>query len=168
MRDHITDEHTKRVTELTIALAKKMGVPDVEMEHIRRGALLHDIGKIAISDIILQKPGKLTREEFKVMQTHPEKAYQLLLHVDFLVPAIDIPYCHHERWNGTGYPRRLKEKQIPLAARIFAVVDVYDSITSDRPYHKAWDKETALDYIRNESGQHFCPRVASAFLKMMA
>ena len=165
MRDRMTDEHTKRVTEMTVALARKMGMPEIEIEHVRRGALLHDIGKIAISDVILQKPAALSDDEFKIMQKHPEWAYNLLSHIDFLTPALDIPYCHHERWNGSGYPRGLKEDEIPLVARIFAVV--YDSITSDRPYHKAWDKEVAIAYIRDESGKHFCPTVVEAFLEMM-
>ena len=167
MRDHVTDAHTKRVSELAVALARKIGMPEEQIEHVRRGALLHDIGKIAISDAILQKPTKLTDEEFEIMKAHPEMAYQLLSHIDFLVPALDIPYCHHERWDGTGYPRQLRGEEIPLSARIFAVVDVYDSLTSERPYHAAWDEADALAYIRDEAGKHFCPRAADAFLEMM-
>ena len=168
MRDRITDEHTKRTAELTVALARRMGFPESEIEHIRRGALLHDIGKMAVSDVVLQKAAELTSEEFEIIKQHPVIAYELLSHIDFLAPALDIPYCHHERWNGTGYPRQLKGEEIPLSARLFAVVDVYDSITSERPYHEAWDKDVAIAYIRDESGKHFCPHAVDAFLEMMA
>ena len=168
LRDRNTDEHTNRTVTLTVALAKRVGCSESEIEHIRRGALLHDIGKIAVSDAILQKPTGLTKEEFEIIKKHPEVAYDLLSHIDFLVPALDIPYCHHERWDGTGYPRGLKGDDIPLAARIFAVVDVYDSLTSERPYHAAWDEVDALAYIREQAGKHFCPYAAEAFLEMKA
>lgn len=167
MRDQVTEEHTHRVTELTVALAEKMGFPDSELGHIRRGALLHDIGKMGIPDSILQKPGPLTDNEWAIMQTHPEKAYIVLSRVPYLLPAVDIPYCHHEKWDGTGYPRKLRGDEIPLSARIFAVVDVYDALTSDRPYRKAWDKEKALAYIREQSGRHFYPDAVNAFWKMI-
>ena len=167
MRDHDTDEHTHRVTDLTIALASKMGIPESQLGHIRRGALLHDIGKMGIPDSILQKPDVLTADEWIIMQTHPELAYQFLLKIDYLAPALDIPYCHHEKWDGTGYPRKLREEEIPLAARIFAVVDVFDALTSDRPYRKAWKKEEALAYLREQSGKHFFPEAVKSFLEML-
>jgi putative nucleotidyltransferase with HDIG domain len=167
MRDHVTDEHTRRVAELTVALARKMGIPDSEMGHIHRGALLHDIGKMAIPDAILQKPDVLLPDEQEIMKTHPEKAYQILSHIDYLIPAMDIPYCHHEKWDGSGYPRGLKGEEIPFAARLFAVIDVYDALTTDRPYRKAWEKEKALAYIQEQSGKHFSPEVVEAFLEML-
>ena len=167
MRDHITEEHTLRVVDLTVALANRMGVRDADIAHIRRGALMHDIGKMAIPDAILQKPGVLTEAEKKIMQTHPEKAYQILARIDYLMPALDIPHCHHEKWDGTGYPNKLAGEAIPLSARIFAVIDVFDALTSNRPYRKAWTKQEALDYIRAQSGQHFDPAVVQAFLKMI-
>jgi len=167
MRDHVTEEHTHRVTNLTVNLATRLGVHKTELGHIRRGALLHDIGKMAIPDSILQKPGPLTETEWAIMQSHPEKAYQILSQIDYLSHAIDIPYCHHEKWDGTGYPRRLSGEQIPLSARIFTVVDVYDALTSDRPYRKAWDKEKALKYIQEQSGKHFYPEIVVAFIGMI-
>ena len=167
MRDHVTEEHTHRVTELTVRLAGIMGIPETELGHIRRGALLHDIGKMGIPDSILQKPASLTETEWAIMQTHPEKAYRVLSQIDYLKPAVDIPYCHHEKWDGTGYPRKLKGEEIPLSARIFAVVDVFDALTSDRPYRQAWGKENALRYIQAQSGKHFFPEAVTAFCRMM-
>ena len=167
LRDQVTEEHTHRVTELTVALAKRLGFPDAELGHIRRGALLHDIGKMGIPDSILQKPGPLTDTEWAIMQTHPEKAYKVLSRIHYLLPAVDIPYCHHEKWDGTGYPRRLKGEEIPLSARIFAVVDVYDALTSDRPYRKAWEKDKVLAYIRDQSGKHFFPEAVREFCEMI-
>jgi len=167
MRDHVTDEHTRRVAELTVALAKRMGIADPELGHIRRGALLHDIGKMAIPDAILQKPDVLSAPETEIMKTHPEKAFQILSQINYLAPAIDIPYCHHEKWDGTGYPRQLKGQEIPFTARLFAIIDVYDALTTDRPYRKAWEKEKALAYIREQSGKHFAPEVVQAFLEMI-
>lgn len=167
LRDQVTEEHTHRVTELTVALAKKMGLPESDLGHVRRGALLHDIGKMGIPDSILQKPGPLNDTEWAIMQTHPEKAYKVLSRIHYLLPAVDIPYCHHEKWDGTGYPRRLKGEEIPLSARIFAVVDVYDALTSDRPYRKAWEKEKALAYIREQSGRHFFPEAVKEFCRMV-
>ena len=166
MRDHVTETHTHRVTELTVKLAKRMGIPESELGHIRKGALLHDIGKMGIPDSILQKPASLTKSEWTIMKTHPEKAYQVLSQIDYLLPALDIPFCHHEKWNGTGYPRKLKGEEIPLSARIFAVIDVFDALTSDRPYRKAWDKKKALTYIQEQSGRHFFPDAVKAFSKM--
>lgn len=167
MRDHVTEEHTHRVVELTVSLASRMGIPASDLGHIRRGALMHDIGKMAIPDAVLQKPDVLSDDEQKIMQTHPEKARELLARIDYLSPAMDIPYCHHEKWDGSGYPRGLKEEQIPLAARIFAVIDVFDALTSDRPYRKAWTKEEALAYIKEQSGKHFYPEAVRAFLEMI-
>lgn len=167
MRDHVTDEHTHRVADLAVALARKMGIPEADIGHVRRGALLHDIGKMALPDSILQKMESLTEDEWRVMRTHPEKAYDLLSHIEYLAPALDIPYCHHERWDGMGYPRELKGEEIPLVARLFAVVDAYDAITSDRPYRKSWSKETALQYIREQAGKHFCPHAVKAFCEML-
>ena len=167
MRDHVTDVHTHRVADLTVALARKMGIPKSEMGNIRRGALLHDIGKMGIPDAILQKPDRLSDTEWKIMQSHPELANVLLADINYLMPALDIPYCHHEKWDGTGYPRNLKGEEIPLSARIFAVVDVFDALTSDRPYRKAWKKEDALTYIKEQSGKHFFPDAVKAFLEML-
>jgi HD-GYP domain-containing protein (c-di-GMP phosphodiesterase class II) len=144
-----------------------MGIPNNELGHIHRGALLHDIGKMAIPDAILQKPGELSEAEQKIMQTHPEKAHKLLSQIDYLTPAMDIPYCHHEKWDGSGYPRGLKGEEIPLPARLFAVVDVYDALTTDRPYRQAWSREKALAHIREQSGKHFCPDVVRVFIEMM-
>lgn len=167
MRGQATEEHTHRVANLTVVLAKKMGIPESDLGHVRRGALLHDIGKMGIPDSILQKPGALTETELAIMQTHPEKAYQILSRIEYLLPAMEIPYCHHEKWDGTGYPRKLKGEEIPLAARIFAVVDVFDALTSDRPYRKAWEKEKALRYIQEQSGKHFFPAAVGAFCEMV-
>src|SRR5208337_687918 len=123
---------------------RAMGLPEAEMVNVRRGALLHDIGKMGIPDSILFKPGPLTAKEWEIMRRHPGIAYELLLPIPYLRPALDIPYCHHEKWNGMGYPRGLKGEEIPLAARIFAVVDIWDALRSDRPYRSAWSEEKAL------------------------
>jgi putative nucleotidyltransferase with HDIG domain len=168
MRDHATDKHTQRVADLTVKLASKMGVPESELQNIRHGALLHDIGKMGIPDHILQNPAGLSESELHIMQTHPEKAFQLITQIEYLAPAMDIPYCHHEKWDGTGYPRGLRREEIPLAARIFAVVDVYDALTTDRPYRSAWSQAQALKYIHEQSGQHFYPEAAQAFIDMMS
>jgi putative nucleotidyltransferase with HDIG domain len=167
MRDHVTDVHTRRVADLTVALARKMGIPESELGQIRRGALIHDIGKMAIPDSILQRPGELSEEEQAIMRTHPQKAFQILSQIGYLLPAMDIPYCHHEKWDGTGYPRGLKGQEIPLSARIFAVVDVFDALTSDRPYRKAWSREKALMYIQEQSGKQFYPEAVEAFSEMI-
>lgn len=167
MRDHATDKHTHRVAELTVALAQRMGIAESELGNMRRGALLHDIGKMAIPDAILQKGSALDDEEQAIMQTHPEKAHQILSQIEFLQPAMDIPYAHHEKWDGTGYPRGLKGEAIPLAARIFAVVDVYDALTSDRPYRRAWSKEQAIHYIQEQSGKFFYPDAVTAFVLLL-
>ncbi|WKZ40544.1 MAG: HD domain-containing phosphohydrolase [Anaerolineales bacterium] len=167
IRDHITDEHTGRVTETTLTLAARFGFCDADLENIRRGALLHDIGKIGIPDHILQKPGPLTEDEFLIMQRHPELAFALMSRIDYLLPAINIPYCHHEKWDGTGYPRKLKGEEIPLEARIFAVVDVFDALTHERPYRCAWAEADALRYIQEQAGRQFAPKVVEVFLEML-
>lgn len=164
LRDKETEDHTMRVTALTLNLACHMNMPENELIDIKRGALLHDIGKLGVPDNILLKPGKLTDEEWEVMRRHPALACEMLANLEFLKPALDIPYCHHEKWDGTGYPRGLKGEEIPLAARIFAVADVWDALTSDRPYRSAWTKNQTLEYIEQESGKHFDPRVIEVFL----
>lgn len=165
IRDVETEGHSRRVVDLSIQLARKLNIHGEDLAHIRRGALLHDIGKIGIPDSILYKKGPLDEEEWKLMRMHPVYAYQLLSSIDFLRPALDIPYCHHEKWDGTGYPRGLMQEQIPIAARIFSLVDVWDALTSDRPYRKAWDEEKTLSYIKMESGSHFDPDVVNVFLE---
>jgi HD-GYP domain-containing protein (c-di-GMP phosphodiesterase class II)/putative methionine-R-sulfoxide reductase with GAF domain len=167
LRDKETEGHTRRVTELTVRLARAMGIAEEQIIHIRRGALLHDIGKMGVPDRILLKEGPLTEEEQQIMRQHPQFAYDMLAPIQYLRPALDIPYCHHEKWDGTGYPRGLKGEEIPLSARIFAVADVYDALTSDRPYRKAWTKEQALEYVRQQSGSHFDPQVVDAFLRSL-
>jgi PAS domain S-box-containing protein/putative nucleotidyltransferase with HDIG domain len=164
LRDKETENHTLRVTELTLKLAQIMGFRDEEMIHLRRGALLHDIGKLGVPDSILLKEGALTAQEWEQMRRHPQFAYEMLYPIEYLRPAMHIPYCHHEKWDGTGYPRGLRGEEIPLEARIFAVVDVFDALTSDRPYRPAWTREKAIAYIREQSGQHFDPLVVNAFL----
>jgi putative nucleotidyltransferase with HDIG domain len=163
LRDKNTEDHSQRVTEMTLIIARKTGMSDEDLAHVRRGALLHDIGKIGVPDAILLKPSKLTDEEWAIMYKHPLHAFELLSPIEYLKTSLDIPYCHHEKWDGTGYPRGLKKDQIPLSARIFAVVDVYDALTSDRPYRKAWSREAALEYIRKESGRHFDPQIVDIF-----
>jgi HD-GYP domain-containing protein (c-di-GMP phosphodiesterase class II) len=164
LRDKETEGHTQRVTEMTLRLGRAMGLRDAELVHIRRGALLHDIGKMGVPDHILLKPGSLSDEEWVLMRKHPQYAYEMLAPISYLHLALDIPYCHHEKWDGTGYPRGLKGEEIPLAARIFAVVDVWDALTSDRPYRPAWPKEKTLVHIKAGSGSHFDPQVVEAFL----
>jgi putative nucleotidyltransferase with HDIG domain len=165
LRDKETEGHTQRVTELTLRLANSMGFKGEELVHVRRGALLHDIGKMGVPDEILRKPGALTEEEWVVMRKHPQLAYEMLAPIFYLRPAMDIPWCHHEKWDGTGYPQSLKGEQIPLAARIFAVVDVWDALSSDRPYRKAWPEDKVRTYIQEQSGKHFDPRIVEIFLK---
>ena len=167
LRDHETEGHTQRVTKMTVKLAQAFGLNNNTTTYISRGALLHDIGKMGIPDDILLKPGPFTMDEWVKMRKHPEYARDMLASIDYLKPAIDIPYCHHEKWDGTGYPRGLKGEAIPLAARIFSVVDVWDALTSNRPYRSAWSKEEALEYIRAESGKHFDPQVVTTFLNLI-
>ncbi|MBI5953442.1 MAG: PAS domain S-box protein [Chloroflexi bacterium] len=167
LRDKETEGHTLRVTDWTIKLAKAMGVNPQEIAHMRRGALLHDIGKLGVPDHILYKTDGLDRLEWAVMREHPTYAFNMLLPIAYLRPALDIPYCHHEKWDGSGYPRGLKGEEIPLAARIFAVVDVWDALRSDRPYRKGWTTEQIREYLIAESGKHFDPQVVDAFLMLL-
>jgi PAS domain S-box-containing protein len=167
MRDRETEGHTIRVTDMTLRLARMMGVSEEELVHVRRGALLHDIGKMGIPDNILLKPGPLTDEEWVTMRRHPEYAYEMLSLVNYLRPALPIPYCHHEKWDGSGYPRGLREEAIPLAARLFAVVDVWDALRSERPYRKAWPDDKVRGHLLEQSGRHFDPQILSLFVKML-
>jgi response regulator RpfG family c-di-GMP phosphodiesterase len=167
MRDKETEGHTQRVTEMTVRLTRRNGFNDIELVHARRGAILHDIGKMGVPDHILLKPGPLTLEERKVIELHPTFAMELLSPIAYLRPALDIPYYHHERWDGTGYPRGLKGEQIPKAARIFAIIDVWDALSHDRIYKKAWPRETILAHLREESGKHFDPEVVIDFINML-
>ncbi len=166
MRDKETEGHTRRVTEMTVRLAHQVGMTEAELVHVRRGALLHDIGKMGIPDAILLKPGPLTDDEGVIMRQHPTYAFELLSPIAYLRPALDIPYCHHEKWDGTGYPRGLQGEQIPLAARLFAAVDVWDALRSDRPYRAAWPDEQVRQHIRSLAGTHLEPKAVEAFLAM--
>ncbi len=167
LRDKETEGHTQRVVEMTLHIAQVLGIQEEELIHLRRGALLHDIGKMGIPDSILLKPGPLTDEEWEIMRHHPVYAYELLYPIEHLRSALDIPYCHHEHWDGAGYPLKLKGEEIPLAGRIFAVVDVWDALTSDRPYRKAWTAKKALNYIQNQSGKHFDPQIVDIFMALI-
>ncbi len=167
LRDRDTEGHTQRVTEAAVKLARRMNFTDTELIHIRRGATLHDIGKMAIPDSILLKAGPLTPEEWEIIRQHPRFAYELLSPIPYLGPALDIPHYHHEKWDGSGYPHGLKADQIPLPARLFAVVDVYDALISHRPYRPAWAPPAALHYISNQSGKHFDPEIVVEFLAML-
>ena len=166
-RDKETEGHSRRVTDLTVKIAKSIGMSHEKLAHMRRGALLHDIGKLGVPDDILLKPGKLTDEEFEVIKKHTEIAFRILSPIEFLRPALDIPYWHHEKWDGTGYPHGLRGEEIPLAARIFAVVDVWDALRSDRPYRPAWPIKKVIDYIKDESGKHFDPVILNIFVELM-
>jgi HD-GYP domain-containing protein (c-di-GMP phosphodiesterase class II) len=163
IRDNETENHTLRVASMTDELAKIMGLPQDDLIHIHRGALLHDIGKIGIPDEILRKPGPLDENEWAIMKQHPVIAYQVLYPIDYLRPALNIPYSHHEKWDGSGYPQGLKTDQIPLAARMFSIIDVYDALSSDRPYRKAWPTEKVMDYISGQSEKHFDPEIVEIF-----
>jgi putative nucleotidyltransferase with HDIG domain len=167
LREKETAIHSRQVVEMTIKLAHKMGIKAGDLIHVWRGAYLHDIGKMAIPDAILLKPGQLTEEEWEVMRQHPSLAYQMLSGISYLRPALDIPYGHHEKWDGTGYPRGLAGENIPLTARIFAVVDVWQALTSDRVYRKAWSEENAIEYIQDNSGTHFDPSVVVGFMSLI-
>lgn len=168
LRDKETEGHSRRVTELSFELARKYGLPDEELIHFRHGALLHDIGKMGIPDEILNKPNQLTIEEREIIERHPEIAIDMLKDIDFLSQALVIPYSHHEKWDGSGYPNQLKGNEIPLYARIFTVVDVWDALTSDRKYSKAWSHKEALDYIKENSGVFFDPDILEIFLELMS
>lgn len=167
LKDHDTEGHSRRVTELTYRLAATLGMPEGDLKHVWRGALLHDIGKIGIPESILKKPGPLDDEEWVVMKRHPQLAGQVLRDIPYLQPALDIPLYHHERWNGSGYPNGLAGTDIPLAARIFAVVDVYDALVSERPYRSALTREKALEIICEQAGTLLDPNVVRAFLKIV-
>jgi putative nucleotidyltransferase with HDIG domain len=168
LRDKDTQGHSARVTEMTLRLAREMGFTEAELVQMRRGALLHDIGKMGIPDAILLKPGPLTAEEWEVMRRHPALAHEMLSPIAYLGPALDIPFCHHEKWDGTGYPRGLKGDEIPLAARIFAVADVWDALRSDRPYRPAWPAEKVRRHIEEQAARHFDPAVVTLFLRLDA
>lgn len=167
LRERETAGHSQRVVEWTLRLAQAMGICPEDMIHLQRGALLHDIGKMGIPDHILLKPGPLTKEEWEIMQRHPIYSYQLLSKIPYLTPALDIPHYHHERWDGLGYPNNLIGEAIPIAARIFAIVDVWDALSSDRPYRPAWTREAIIDYLKNQSGKQFDPQVVEIFLQLI-
>ncbi len=167
LKDRLTEGHSQRVTDLTVRLAREAGIEEQAIIHIRRGAILHDIGKMGIPDAILNKPGALTEEEWRVVRKHPEYALQMLAPIEYLRPALDIPYCHHERWDGSGYPRGLKGEEIPLAARVFAVVDTWDAISFDRPYRKAFSPAEARETILAEKGRQLDPSVVDRFLEII-
>jgi putative nucleotidyltransferase with HDIG domain len=167
LRDKETEGHSERVIELTIQIATEMGIHGEDLTNIRRGALLHDIGKMGIPDAILHKPGRLSEEEMTVIRSHPKLAYDMLKDIDYLQAALDIPYYHHEKWDGTGYPCGLKGKEIPLVARIFAIVDVWDAMTNDRPYRKAIPREKVISHLTDQSGRHFDPDVVDIFIRVL-
>jgi HD-GYP domain-containing protein (c-di-GMP phosphodiesterase class II) len=167
LRDKETEGHARRVVDLTLELAHRMKVRKADLTNIRRGILLHDIGKMGIPDNVLHKPGPLDASEWREMRQHPLYAYKLLHSINYLHPALDIPLYHHERWDGSGYPYGLKGEKIPVAARMFAVVDVWDALRSDRSYRKAWPKKKVLKYLRDEAGTRFDPNVVKSFLAML-
>lgn len=166
LRDKETEGHTQRVADITVQLASSMGIPQNEIINMKRGALLHDIGKIGIPDKILNKPGPLDENEWKIMRLHPIHAYNMLSPIKYLGSALEIPYCHHERWDSSGYPQSLRKEDIPLSARIFAVVDVWDALCSDRPYRAAMKETDVLAFINEQSGKHFDPRVVESFMQL--
>ncbi len=168
LRDKETEGHTRRVTAMTLELARRLGIEGEQLTHILRGSLLHDIGKMGIPDSILNKPASLTPEEWEIMRQHPQYAYDLLSSIPYLRPALDIPYCHHERWDGSGYPRGLKGEEIPLAARIFAVVDIWDALLYDRPYRQAWAPEQVTSYLRSKAGTELDPEIVEVFLQLLS
>jgi putative nucleotidyltransferase with HDIG domain len=168
LRDRETEGHSQRVTELSLRLARRLGVTGSDLLQIRRGALLHDIGKLGVPDAILLKPGPLSDEEWVLMRRHPAFAYEMLGSINYLRPAMDIPYCHHEKWDGSGYPQGLKGDHIPLAARIFAIADIWDALRSDRPYRPAWPETKVRAHITSLAGTHLEPRVVEAFLDLRA
>jgi putative nucleotidyltransferase with HDIG domain len=167
LREKETAGHSLGVVRLAVELARLMGLNNEDIIHIKRGALLHDIGKMGIPDSILLKPGPLSEDEWVIMRQHPVYSYNLLSPISYLKPAIVIPYCHHEKWDGTGYPRKLKGEEIPLPARLFAVVDVWQALSSDRPYRPAWSEESIITYLKNESGKSFDPEVVDGFLHLI-
>jgi HD-GYP domain-containing protein (c-di-GMP phosphodiesterase class II) len=164
LRDNVTEGHTQRVTDLTILIARAVGISEAEIVHIRRGALMHDIGKMAIPDSILKKPGPLSDEEWLEMRKHPRYAFDMLKQISYLAPSLAIPYCHHEKWDGSGYPRGISGEEIPIEARVFALADVWDALRSDRPYRKALPEATVLKYIEENKEKHFDPKIVEVFL----
>jgi putative two-component system response regulator len=167
IRDKETEGHTERVTEMTIHLAQVSGFSSEAMEHIRRGSLLHDIGKLGIPDSILLRPGPLSKQEWAIMRLHPILAYEWLSRIDYLLPAIDIPYYHHERWDGSGYPLGLQGEEIPVSARCFAIVDVWDALITERVYKPAWSRDKAIDYLISARSLHFDAHIVNVFLEMI-
>jgi putative nucleotidyltransferase with HDIG domain len=167
LRDLETKGHSHRVVKLSILIAQRLGINGMELVDIRRGALLHDVGKMGIPDNILLKPGRLDVSERNVIEQHPLMGYEMLKSIPFIKNSLDIPLYHHERWDGLGYPKGLKAEDIPLPARIFAIADVWDAMTSDRPYREALDKRMVLDYIQSQSGKHFDPKIVAAFLEIV-
>lgn len=167
LKDKETEGHSRRVTDLTVVAAHELGIDGDDLNDVRRGALLHDIGKMGVPDSILLKPGPLDDAEWEVMHKHPEHARTMLESVGFLERALQIPYCHHERWDGTGYPRGLKGEEIPLPARIFAVVDVWDALSHDRPYRKAWSDAQVRDHLVAQKGSHFDPEIVDVVLRII-
>ena len=168
IREHDTADHSRRVVEMTVSMSTRMGFSEESLMHVHRGALLHDIGKMGVPDNILLKPDSLTAEEWTIMRYHPVYARTLLEEIEYLVPAMEIPYCHHERWDGTGYPRGLSSKEIPLSARIFAVIDVYDALLSDRPYRPAWSMGDVKQYLLDQKGKQFDPQVVDEFISFIS
>jgi putative two-component system response regulator len=167
LRDRETEGHSRRVANLTVELAQAVGMSEDGILHLRRGALLHDLGKIGVPDSILHKRATLTDQEWAIMRKHPQFAHDMLYPIEYLRPALDIPYSHHEKWDGTGYPRGVQGEEIPLAARLFAVIDVWDALISDRPYRPAWSETDALTYIRDQSGRHFDPKSVDLFFDVI-
>ena len=168
LRNKETEEHTLGVADLTVRLAILAEIPESELLYVRYGALLHDIGKIGIPDMLLLKPGRLSESEWMIMRRHPDYAYDLLNPIDYLRPCLSIPYSHHEKWDGTGYPLGLKGEQIPLPVRLFSIVDVWETLSSKRIYREAWEQERVLEYIQQQSGTYFDPRVVDLFVHAMS
>jgi HD-GYP domain-containing protein (c-di-GMP phosphodiesterase class II) len=166
LRDKDTEGHTRRVTEMTVQVARRVGLSEEQLVHVYRGAMLHDIGKMGVPDAILLKPEALTGEEWEIMKKHPAYAFELLSPIVYLQPALDIPYCHHEKWDGSGYPRGLKGEQIPLAARIFSLADTWDALRSERLYHSPWPRREVRAHLRTLAGTHFDPKMVAVFLEM--
>jgi len=164
LRDKEIEDHAQRVTKMTLQIARVYGMSEKELVHVRRGALLHDIGKMGVPDSILMKEGTLTPEEEKIMHNHPLNAFNILMPIAYLRPALDIPYCHHEKWDGSGYPRGLRGEQIPIGARIFALSDIWDALISERRYHTAWPRAKVVEHIRSRAGTHFDPDLVDLFL----
>ena len=168
LRNKETEEHTLGVADMTVSLALMAEIPESEILYVRYGALLHDIGKIGIPDMVLLKPGQLTQAEWQIMRRHPDYAYDLIYPIEYLRPCLPIPYSHHEKWDGTGYPQGLKGEDIPLSARLFSIVDVWETLSSKRIYREAWPQAMVLEYIQEQSGTHFDPRVVELFAKALS